>query len=80
VGVGVEGGRGSALHEAQKNLSPGQRDPPPGDWASSRVSRPMRRMFRDLFGYIRGIQVNVALTRTDREKGINRGRCTRLRN
>src|SRR5215204_2631041 len=58
-------GLGSALHKA---LYPGQRDPS-GDWASSRASRPMRRMFRDLFGYIRSIQVNVALAQTDREKG-----------
>jgi len=25
----------------------------------------MRRMFRDLFGYIRGTQVNVALAQTE---------------
>ncbi len=31
----------------------------------------MLRMFRDLFGYIRGTEVNVALARTDREKGSN---------
>ena len=31
----------------------------------------MWRMFRELFGYIRDTQINVALTRTDREKGSN---------
>ena len=29
----------------------------------------MRRMFGNVFGYIRGTQTNVALVRTDREKG-----------
>jgi copper chaperone CopZ len=29
----------------------------------------MRRMFRELFGYIRGIQVDVALAQTELEKG-----------
>ena len=61
--------RFTTLVEAQKNLSAGQRDPPPGDWASSQTSQSMRRMFRDLFGYIRSIQANVALTQTERQKG-----------
>jgi hypothetical protein len=57
--------RCTTLVVAQKNLSVGQRDPALGDWASSRTSRPIRRMFRDLFGYIRSIQVNVALAQTE---------------
>lgn len=37
---------------------------PPGDLAKSRASRRMRRMFRELSGYIRGIQASVALAET----------------
>jgi copper chaperone CopZ len=37
--------------------------------AAESVSRPMRRMFRELFGYIRGIRVDEALAQTVLEKG-----------
>jgi hypothetical protein len=56
--------RGQELVEGE-NLSVGQREPPPGDWTSSRTSRPMGRMFRDLFGYIKVTRVNVALAQTE---------------
>jgi hypothetical protein len=67
-----------ALVEAQKNSSSGQRGLSSWGLATSRVSRPMWRMFRDLSGYIRGTQASVALAETDREEGTNRGRRTRL--
>ncbi len=59
--VGID----SALVEAQKNPSSGQRGLSSWGLATSRASRRMRRMFRDLSGYIRGIQVSVALAETD---------------
>ena len=37
--------------------------------AAESVSRSMRRMVRDLFGYIRGIRVDAALAQTVLEKG-----------
>ena len=37
--------------------------------AAESVSRPTRRMFRDLFGYIGGIRVDVASAQTALEKG-----------
>jgi hypothetical protein len=56
--------RCTTLVEAQKIRLPVNETLLP-ERASSRTSGPMRRMFRDLFGYIRSIQVDVALAQTE---------------